>query len=101
LIEAFTRFKKEGKARFVGFSTHSNQAALLTEAANMQFFDVVLTSYNFTMAGDKALEDAIALAASKGIGLIAMKTQARPRRRRDSATGVEEAPQGPERQTAA
>ena len=98
LIEAFTRFKKEGKARFVGFSTHSNQAALLTEAANMQFFDVILTAYNFTMAGDKALDEAIGRAANKGIGLIAMKTQANAHHLRDSGT---EKPEGPERQTAA
>ena len=75
LTEALTQIKKEGKARFVGFSTHSNQAACLNEAARTGFHDVVLTAFNYAHAGNKDLLDALANAASKGIGLIAMKTQ--------------------------
>ena len=75
LTEALAQIKKEGKARFVGFSTHSNQAACLNEAARTGFHDVVLTAFNYAHAGNKDLLDALANAASKGIGLIAMKTQ--------------------------
>jgi predicted aldo/keto reductase-like oxidoreductase len=95
LAAGFAKIKKEGKARFVGFSAHSNQAALLTEAAGLRAFDVVLIAWNFTMAGDKALEDAIAQASGRGIGLVAMKTQAGRRR-----GATPEAASGSERQTA-
>lgn len=75
LTEALAQLKKEGKARFVGFSTHSNQAACLNEAARTGFYDVVLTAFNYAHAGNSELLDALANASSKGIGLIAMKTQ--------------------------
>jgi len=75
LVEALAQLKKVGKAGFVGFSTHSNQAACLNEAARTGFYDVVLTAFNYAHAGNKDLLDALANASSKGIGLIAMKTQ--------------------------
>jgi len=69
-----TRAKETGKARFVGFSTHRNMAALLQTAADDGLYDVVLTAYNFKH-GDE-LTEAINYAADKGLGIIAMKTQA-------------------------
>jgi predicted aldo/keto reductase-like oxidoreductase len=75
LTEALAQLKKEGKARFVGFSTHSNMAACLNEAARTGFHDVVLTAFNYAHAENKDLSVALANAAAKGIGLIAMKTQ--------------------------
>jgi aryl-alcohol dehydrogenase-like predicted oxidoreductase len=74
LYEFMTKMKKEGKARFTGFSAHSNMANVLREAAKSNFHDVALVSYNFTHS--KKLEEAVALAAKSGIGIIAMKTQA-------------------------
>ena len=66
--------KKEGKARFTGFSAHSNMASMLKEAAKSNLHDVALVSYNFTHSKD--LKEAVALAAKSGIGIVAMKTQA-------------------------
>jgi predicted aldo/keto reductase-like oxidoreductase len=66
--------KKEGKARFTGFSAHTDMASLLKAAAKAGCHDVALTSYNFTHASD--LKEAVASAAQAGIGVIAMKTQA-------------------------
>ena len=66
--------KKEGKARFTGFSSHSNMASVLKAAAKAGCHDVALVSYNFTHSKD--LHDAVALAAKSGIGVVAMKTQA-------------------------
>ena len=40
------------------------------------FYDVVLTSFNFTMADDDAMLSAIKTAAESGVGIIAMKTMA-------------------------
>jgi len=68
------RMKKEGKARFTGFSAHSRMAPLLREAAKGSGHDVALVSYNFTHSKD--LKEAVAMAAKSGIGIVAMKTQA-------------------------
>ncbi len=73
LFAFMEKMKKEGKARFTGFSTHTRMASLLREAAKSNLHDVALVSYNFTHSKD--LKDAIALAAKAGIGVIAMKTQ--------------------------
>ncbi len=74
LFEFMAKMKKEGKARFTGFSAHSNMASVLEEAAKSNFHDVALVSYNFTHS--KKLKEAVASAAKSGIGIVAMKTQA-------------------------
>jgi aryl-alcohol dehydrogenase-like predicted oxidoreductase len=74
LFEFMSKMKKEGKARFTGFSAHSNMASLLREAAKSDLHDVALVSYNFTHS--KGLRESVALAAKSGIGIVAMKTQA-------------------------
>jgi hypothetical protein len=74
LFEFMAKMKKEGKARFTGFSAHNNMASLLQEASKSNTHDVALVSYNFTHS--KSLKEAVALAAKTGIGIVAMKTQA-------------------------
>ena len=66
--------KKEGKARFTGFSSHTDMASLLRAAAKGGDHDVALVSYNFTHSNE--LKEAIASAVKSGIGVVAMKTQA-------------------------
>ncbi len=73
-FEFMSKMKKEGKARFTGFSAHANMARLLREAAKSNFHDIALVSYNFTHSKD--LKEAVELAAKSGIGIVAMKTQA-------------------------
>jgi hypothetical protein len=68
------KMKKEGKIRFSGFSSHSRMAPLLREAAQCGYHDVALVSYNFTRS--KELQEAVAMAAQAGVGIVAMKTQA-------------------------
>lgn len=74
VVEFLTAMKKEGKARFTGFSSHADMASLLKAAVKAGCHDVALVSYNFTHS-DK-LKEAVALAAESGIGVVAMKTQA-------------------------
>jgi hypothetical protein len=71
MIEAQQLAKKQGKIRFAGVSTHGGQPQLLPWLAQKGVFDVVLTSYNFSM--DPAIEQAIATAAKAGMGVVAMK----------------------------
>ncbi len=67
---ALGQIKKEGKARFLGVSTHGK---VVREAADSGIFDVILTQINFTMDDDTKLIEAIDYAASKNIGVIGMK----------------------------
>jgi len=75
LVDIMNEIKKSGRARFIGVSTHSNEAAVLEAAAECGFIDVVLTSYNFTMNVEE-MNAAIDKAADAGLGIIAMKTMA-------------------------
>jgi predicted aldo/keto reductase-like oxidoreductase len=68
--------KKQGKIRATGVSTHTSMASIIDKVAEQESYDVILTAINFTMADDGALLAAIDKAASKGIGIVAMKTMA-------------------------
>ncbi|MEW5900006.1 MAG: aldo/keto reductase [Acidobacteriota bacterium] len=74
-MEGMATAKKQGKASFVGFSTHANMAQCLRAAVEGRFYDVVLTSFNYAMGENSELAAAMKKAADAGLGLIAMKTQ--------------------------
>ena len=46
-MKALEKVKKEGKARFVGITTHMNEPEVIHAAVDSKFYDVILTSYNF------------------------------------------------------
>ncbi len=75
LREALTELRKAGKIRFVGCTTHKNQAMVLNALADDpdKFFDVVMLAYNFQSGQD--VKDAIGRVAKNGMGVVAMKTQ--------------------------
>jgi hypothetical protein len=74
--EALLELRKQGKVRFFGVTSHTNQAEILNALADdpAKFFDVALVGYNFK--SDSDVKQAIARAAKSGIGIVAMKTQA-------------------------
>ena len=74
--EALSQLRQQGKVRFVGVTTHKNQAEVLNALVDDRdrFFDTALVAYNFK--SEKDIVDAIARAATAGVGIIAMKTQA-------------------------
>ena len=75
-IETFAQARKEGKVRFLGFSAHSAEAALL---AMKQFdFDTILFPVNFVcfLKGNFGPQ-IIALAKEKKMGVLALKALAR------------------------
>jgi len=74
-LQALAELKKEGKTRFIGLSTH-RPALILPAAADSGLWDVGLAVFNFTMAADNAVLDAIDHAARAGMGIVTMKTQA-------------------------
>ena len=74
-IAALTQLKKEGKTCFIGVSSHQPELALKL-AMKSGAYDVVLIAFNYTVANDESLLRTIDEAAKKGIGIVAMKTQA-------------------------
>jgi hypothetical protein len=74
--EALTRLRQQGKVRFFGVTTHTNQHDVLNALVDdpEKFFDTALVKYNFQSSPEVAA--AIARASQAGIGIIAMKTQA-------------------------
>lgn len=76
IINAVKKLKKEGRIRFIGFSTHSNEAELINAAAGQDTWDVILTAYNFKQTYITELQNAIRKASAQGIGIVAMKTMA-------------------------
>jgi uncharacterized protein len=76
IIDAVKKLKKEGRAKHIGFSTHANEPVVIAAAASQDFWDVVLTAYNFKQTYVTELQSSISKAASAGIGIVAMKTMA-------------------------
>ncbi|MCJ7544299.1 MAG: aldo/keto reductase [Phycisphaerae bacterium] len=80
--KAFARKAKAAKKiRFFGFSTHSNMAPCLQAASKLDFIDAVIFRYNFRRMDEADDKAAVEAASKAGIGLTAMKTQAKPSRR--------------------
>ena len=73
MVDAWLTAKSQGKIRFIGVSTH-NVNAIVDRVLRVGKFDVLLNTYNFTIATNndaayKRLSDA-------GVGLVAMKVMA-------------------------
>jgi predicted aldo/keto reductase-like oxidoreductase len=90
-LRAMTSLKKDGKARFLGVSSHQPEMAL-NLAMKLGVYDVVLVPFNFTVADNRGLLETIEKAAGAGIGIVAMKTQAGGASRPDPRLGRQLAP---------
>jgi predicted aldo/keto reductase-like oxidoreductase len=75
LMNALVKAKEQGKARFIGTSTHKDEPNVIRATVDAGVYDVVLTSYNYLQDHKDAVGEAIAYAAGKGVGVVAMKTQ--------------------------
>ncbi|MHC4365587.1 MAG: aldo/keto reductase [Planctomycetota bacterium] len=77
-LERWVRFaKKRNMIRYFGFSTHKNMAECLAAAAKLDWIDAIMTTYNFRTMQDSKMQEAVEACHKAGIGLVAMKTQAR------------------------
>jgi predicted aldo/keto reductase-like oxidoreductase len=74
LMKAMDKFKRAGKARFLGISSHSFVSEAVRAAADSDFYDVVMLAYNFQIKDIAGRTEAVAYAAGKGMGIVAMKT---------------------------
>jgi predicted aldo/keto reductase-like oxidoreductase len=75
LMNALVKVKEQGKARFIGTSTHADEPNVIRATVDAKVYDVILTAYNFAQAHKDDVKKAVAYAAKHGVGIIAMKTQ--------------------------
>jgi len=75
-LTVLENLKKQGKVRFTGVSTHQNMPDVIQAVIDSNFYDIVLTSYNFRMNNIEEMNSAIEKAAKAGIGIIGMKSMA-------------------------
>ena len=69
--------KSKGKIRFFGFSTHKNMENSLMDGAKLGWIDGIMTTYNYRLMNTDEMKRAVEACAEAGIGLTAMKTQAK------------------------
>jgi predicted aldo/keto reductase-like oxidoreductase len=67
--------KADKKIRFFGFSTHSNMAKNLQDAAKAGWVDCIMLKYDYAIMQTDDMKAAMDAATKAGIGLTAMKTQ--------------------------
>jgi predicted aldo/keto reductase-like oxidoreductase len=72
-MKAMEKAKKDGKARFLGITTHSNVPEAVHAAADSNFYEVVMAAYNYRQKDHREVKEAIAKAANAGLGVVAMK----------------------------
>jgi len=77
--------KADKKIRFFGFSTHANMEGCLNGAAKLGWIDGIMPTYNYRVINTDAMKAALDAATKAGIGLTAMKTQARRSRGDDES----------------
>lgn len=87
--EALLKLRKEGKVRFLGVTTHTNQAEVINAVVNDpdKFFDTALVAYN--MKSDPDVKEAVARAKAAGVGVVAMKVQAAARGGNQAAISID------------
>jgi predicted aldo/keto reductase-like oxidoreductase len=73
IMKAMEKAKKAGKARFLGITTHSNVPEAVHAAADSNFYEVVMASYNYKQKNHRQVKEAIAKAANAGLGVVAIK----------------------------
>ena len=89
MMDALAQAKKEGKTRFIGTSTHSNKPEVIRATVDAGIYDVILTTQSAVLDKKEDIKKAIAYAASKNIGVVAMKTHGGVRRNKEADPGID------------
>ena len=76
VLDALKKAKRQGKTRYIGVSTHSNETEVIKAVIDGGVHDVILTAYNFKQDHKDLMTKRIEEASKAGIGIVAMKTQA-------------------------
>ncbi|MCX8118997.1 MAG: aldo/keto reductase [Desulfobacterota bacterium] len=73
VLNGLEKAKKDGKIRFAGISTHSNEPEVMQAAVESKCYEVIQTAYNYHQRHYKEVRLAIAKAAEAGLGIVTMK----------------------------
>lgn len=73
-LKALEKAKKDGKIRFAGISTHSNEPEVIRAATDIKAYDVIVPAYHYRQKHYAEVREAIARAAQADIGIIGMKS---------------------------
>ncbi|MCF8335750.1 MAG: aldo/keto reductase, partial [Bacteroidales bacterium] len=76
VLDALKTAKKQGKAKHIGISVHSNEPEVIKAAIDSGVYEVVLTAVNFKQSHREKVLQRIEEASKAGLGIIAMKTMA-------------------------
>ncbi len=76
IVDTMLALKKEGKVKYLGISTHSNEPEVIDAAIKNGAYDVILTTYHFNIKALAELDAAIDRAVKAGLGIVAMKAVA-------------------------
>jgi predicted aldo/keto reductase-like oxidoreductase len=76
LLDALEKIKKDGKATYLGVSTHRREEEIINKVTDMKTWDVVLAPLNYKSTRREGIKKALQRAAGAGVGVVAMKTQA-------------------------
>ena len=71
LIKIFDNARRKGQTRFVGVSTHANQAEVLDALVESKFWEAVLVGYSYI--SPPSVKEAIKRTRKEGLAIIAMK----------------------------
>jgi len=74
--ETFNKLREKGMTRYVGVSTHSNNAEVLDAAVESKFWEAVLVGYNYMSPENVRIS--IEKARKAGLAIIAMKNLFNP-----------------------
>ena len=74
VLRALEMAKKDGKFRFAGISTHSNEPEVIRAAIEAKAYDVIVTAYNSKQNHYAEVREAIAEAAQAGLGIMGIKS---------------------------
>jgi predicted aldo/keto reductase-like oxidoreductase len=74
LLKALQKAKKDGKARFIGVTTHANEPEVIKAAVDTGIIEVIEVAYNYLQKNREEVKAAIKYAADWGVGIIGMKT---------------------------
>ena len=76
MFEAFRIAKRDGKARFLGCTSHAgDRTQILSYAIKSGKFDVILVTLNYLTYEDAGTDKLLALAKQHDVGVVAMKVQ--------------------------
>ncbi len=75
---AFDRWKREGKVRFMGLTTHGGMKKCMESALKTDWYDCLMPTYTLNMHDD--YQEIFEKCKEQNVGFIAMKTGIRPSR---------------------